>query len=75
MARQHSGLTPQESWIMELSDAGHTTRAIARITGTPHGRTRAIVNYYSEGDSNRRYRRSMALASGKLLSALVAAHV
>lgn len=46
-----SGLTPQESSVMDLWDDGHGIGAISTARGIPHGTVRRIVRMYDAGQA------------------------
>lgn len=71
-AAASDSLTRNERAILDLWDAGHGTRAIARRLSL-HKRYVDKCLHYVEGDETRRARRAIIAGSARLAAAIVAA--
>ncbi|MBI0530064.1 hypothetical protein [Sphingomonas sp. TX0522] len=68
-----SGLTPQETTVMDLWDKGHGIGAISTASGIPNGTVRRIVRMYDAGQAlDVAYAQRCRVASIAYLAAIAA---
>lgn len=65
-------MTPRETEVMKLADAGMSASAIAAELGQSAQQVWRIISYYN-GDHTERYVRAMRRGSAELLAAIRAA--
>ena len=67
-------LSPCESYIMDLYDAGHKPSRVAAITGLSKRRVNSVIEFYSGGvATDRLYRDKITKGSRALREAVLAA--
>ena len=67
-------LSPRESYIMDLYDAGNKPARVAAITGLPAHKVNSVIEFYSGGvASDRLYRDKISKGSHELREAVLAA--